>query len=378
MVINPSSSGWFDKYINNYLSTEPLYADISSFYQAFRQNGFVYGKIISKAYQSADFELTSEEQYKLFYVKALFHLDRLYYQDENFLHRLIIFYKNTISENWLNINQYIVKDNSSAKLELIIQNRIKFYQGVVGNKYLQNTLLFLDVLLYYRYLNGEKINIHTLHFLEQFAESIFTHELKAKNFSLQSLFKPFYQFLQEQNKDDYAESIDTNLSDLGQLFFMDLAVINYYFTHKNFDDNHDLKSFGKSIKIDEETVELAINSFVNFVHDYANDYKILEKQMFHQALFSQTQSQLSLLVSRNQKRLMKEINNNKKLLSIIGQTPYKNLSVEERKYVKDQLLEISKTIPSLAIFVLPGGGLLLPILVRLLPQLLPNSFNENK
>jgi hypothetical protein len=75
---------------------------------------------------------------------------------------------------------------------------------------------------------------------------------------------------------------------------------------------------------------------------------------------------------------MKEINNNKKLLSIIGQTPYKNLSVEERKYVKDQLLEISKTIPSLAIFVLPGGGLLLPILVRLLPQLLPNSFNENK
>jgi hypothetical protein len=378
MVINPSSSGWFDKYINNYLSTEPLYANISSFYQAFRQNGFVYGKIISKAYQSADFELTSEEQYKLFYVKALFHLDRLHYQDENFLHRLIIFYKNTISENWLNINQYIVKDNSSAKLELIIQNRIKFYQGVVGNKYLQNTLLFLDVLLYYRYLNGEKINIHTLHFLEQFAESIFTHELKAKNFSLQSLFKPFYQFLQEQNKDDYAESIDTNLSDLGQLFFMDLAVINYYFTHKNFDDNHDLKSFGKSIKIDEATVELATNSFVNFVHDYANDYKILEKQMFHQALFSQTQSQLSLLVSRNQKRLMKEINNNKKLLSIIGQTPYKNLSVEERKYVKDQLLEISKTIPSLAIFVLPGGGLLLPILVRLLPQLLPNSFNENK
>lgn len=378
MVINPSSSGWFDKYIKDYLSKEPFYPDFSAFYQAFRQNGFVYGKIISKAYQSADFELTSEEQYKLFYVKALFHLDRLYFQDENFLQRLIIFYKNTISENWLNLNQYMVKENSSAKLELIIQNRIKFYQGVIGNKYLQNTLLFLDVLLYYRYLNGERINIHTLHFLEQFAESIFTHELKTKNFSIQSLFKPFYQFLQEQKKDDYAEKIETNLSNLGQLFFIDLAVINYYFTHKNFDDNHDLKTFGRSIKIDEVTVELAINSFVNFVHDYANDYKILEKQLFHQALFSQTQSQLSLLVSRNQKRLKKEINNNKKLLSIIGQTPYKNLSVEERKYVKDQLLEISKTIPSLAIFVLPGGGLLLPILVRLLPQLLPNSFNENK
>jgi len=261
---------------------------------------------------------------------------------------------------------------------LIIQNRIKFYQGVISNKYLQNILLFLDILLYYKFLNGEKINIHTLHFLEQFAESIFTHELKAKNLSLQSLFKPFYQFLNEQNKDEMAEKIDTNLSDLGQLFFIDLAVINFYFTNKNLDNNHDIKAFGAKIKIDELTVELAISSFLNFVHDYANDYKILEKQLFHQALFSQTQSQLSLLVSRNKKRLLKEISNNKKLLSIIGHSPYKNLTSEERQYVKDQLMEISKTIPSLAIFVLPGGGLLLPILVRLLPQLLPNSFNENK
>ena len=47
------------------------------------------------------------------------------------------------------------------------------------------------------------------------------------------------------------------------------------------------------------------------------------------------------------------------------------------KKVKKQLLEICKTIPSLAIFLLPGGSLLLPILIKFIPTLLPSSFNEN-
>ena len=49
----------------------------------------------------------------------------------------------------------------------------------------------------------------------------------------------------------------------------------------------------------------------------------------------------------------------------------------ETKKVKKQLLDICKTIPSLTIFLLPGGGILLPILVKYIPQLLPSAFNEN-
>ena len=49
---------------------------------------------------------------------------------------------------------------------------------------------------------------------------------------------------------------------------------------------------------------------------------------------------------------------------------------EEKKMVRAQLLDIFKSIPSLAIFMLPGGALLLPLVVKFIPNLLPSSFNK--
>ena len=53
-------------------------------------------------------------------------------------------------------------------------------------------------------------------------------------------------------------------------------------------------------------------------------------------------------------------------------------AIYEKIKVKEQLLDICKTIPSLTIFLIPGGSLLLPILIKYIPSLLPSAFNENK
>ncbi|WP_245795522.1 LETM1 domain-containing protein [Arenibacter nanhaiticus] len=51
----------------------------------------------------------------------------------------------------------------------------------------------------------------------------------------------------------------------------------------------------------------------------------------------------------------------------------------ERKKVQNQLLYIFKIIPSLvAIFILPGGAVLLPVFIKLIPKLLPSAFDENR
>ena len=42
------------------------------------------------------------------------------------------------------------------------------------------------------------------------------------------------------------------------------------------------------------------------------------------------------------------------------------------------LADIFKSIPSLAIFILPGGAVLLPIFIKLIPKLLPSAFDENR
>mgnify|MGYP003453682691 len=62
---------------------------------------------------------------------------------------------------------------------------------------------------------------------------------------------------------------------------------------------------------------------------------------------------------------------------LIAYSTTRDLDVTEKKKIKKQLLDICKSIPSLTIFLLPGGSLLLPILIKFIPTLLPSSFNEN-
>ena len=63
---------------------------------------------------------------------------------------------------------------------------------------------------------------------------------------------------------------------------------------------------------------------------------------------------------------------------LLRQSTVRDLSKAEQKKVQDQLLDIFKSIPSLAIFMLPGGALLLPLVVKFIPKLLPSAFDENR
>ena len=80
------------------------------------------------------------------------------------------------------------------------------------------------------------------------------------------------------------------------------------------------------------------------------------------------------LLELNKKRLMHEIKQSKELMQLISKSTTQELTDEEWKKAKDQMLDIFKSIPALAIFLLPGGALLLPLVIKLIPQLMPSSF----
>ena len=84
------------------------------------------------------------------------------------------------------------------------------------------------------------------------------------------------------------------------------------------------------------------------------------------------------LILRNSKRLQKELSESKELVYLISKGAVKDLSAEEKKKIQDQLVDVFKSVPSLAIFLLPGGAVLLPIFIKLIPALLPSSFDENR
>jgi hypothetical protein len=89
-------------------------------------------------------------------------------------------------------------------------------------------------------------------------------------------------------------------------------------------------------------------------------------------------SRLQAMVADNLDRMMQEIRETGELAQLLGRASAGGtLTPEEKIKVRGQLIDLAKTIPALAIFAAPGGMLLLPLLVKLLPfNLLPSSFAD--
>ncbi|HUJ76016.1 MAG TPA: DUF533 domain-containing protein [bacterium] len=82
-------------------------------------------------------------------------------------------------------------------------------------------------------------------------------------------------------------------------------------------------------------------------------------------------------VRRNLHRVVTEVQETAELSALLTKSLSHPLTAEEKRKVRAQLLDILKTIPSLAIFALPGGAVILPIVIRLLPfNLLPSAFED--
>ncbi|MDG1697921.1 MAG: LETM1 domain-containing protein [Polaribacter sp.] len=87
--------------------------------------------------------------------------------------------------------------------------------------------------------------------------------------------------------------------------------------------------------------------------------------------------EIKTLLHKNKRRLALELKQSKEAVFLIKKATHSNLSEEEKEKIKIQLLDICKAIPSLAVFLLPGGALLLPLLIKLIPDILPSAFQED-
>jgi hypothetical protein len=91
-----------------------------------------------------------------------------------------------------------------------------------------------------------------------------------------------------------------------------------------------------------------------------------------------TVEEIKILLHKNKLRLYEEISQSKEAFSLLKKSTNTKLTEEEKEKIKIQLLDICKAIPALAVFLLPGGALLLPLLIKLIPDILPTAFREDK
>jgi CRISPR/Cas system CSM-associated protein Csm2 small subunit len=133
----------------------------------------------------------------------------------------------------------------------------------------------------------------------------------------------------------------------------------------------------KKLSVSDEFVQQSINNTNTFISKHKKEIPYFNYSNPVKHFYDQTTQSVVTLIARNRTRLVKEIVQSKELMVLLANSTNRDLDEKEKKKIKKQLLDICKSIPSLAIFLLPGGSLLLPILIKFIPTLLPSAFNEN-
>ena len=75
-----------------------------------------------------------------------------------------------------------------------------------------------------------------------------------------------------------------------------------------------------------------------------------------------------MILGRNKEKLLTELKESKEFMDLVSKSAVRDLSSEEKRIMKKQFYDILKSMPSLAIFMLPGGALLLPVVSKLFPN----------
>lgn len=85
-------------------------------------------------------------------------------------------------------------------------------------------------------------------------------------------------------------------------------------------------------------------------------------------------------VTKNKAKIVEEVMDSKELVELLRKSVSEELSDDEKQKVKMQIFDLMKTVPSLAIFMIPGGTIILPVLFKILPEeiLMPSSFINKK
>ncbi|MFP9113223.1 LETM1-related biofilm-associated protein [Flavobacterium sp. RHBU_3] len=394
-MINPSASGWIDKFFGTLSGRLPQYENSHAFYRAIRDTGFIYGHVAK--FKNLDAKETGnwtvEEVTKVALLNGLYDAYRLITKTQDttgFIARATAFYTEMHPESFVLLKKVLPSSPPSYQLENLLDERIKTNDNIISRNFshiLTNALLFMDVLAFRQFLIVGELPQKYLKKLEETVVTIVNLALNSKQDKTQyddlliKLFESSVRYtklshisvesLDEAGFDYFESKSEKN-------YLLDVAAMAIWSDGQAQQSEIDfLHSLNQKLGLREEAARESLDSYNAFIkhnkkHIPFFNYSNPVKHFYDHA----SQSVINLII-RNKNRLIKELGNNGELMLLLTHSTHRSLNDKEKKKVKKQLLEICKTVPSLTIFLLPGGSLLLPLLIKFIPQLLPSALNEN-
>lgn len=386
--MNPSASGWIKKLLNEVSEINFSQTETKDFYNRLKQTGFIYGSNISVVLDIIKpFNLTEEERSKINLLLAFFFL----YKKENckvdFIDSLIEFYKAIGTQKQSFFEELFSDKKPESLLEKMIHKRIHIDDNLISksfNYFLVNALLFVDVIGYQRFLKEKKDIKYYVSDLESALETVvfLVIDQKAKKTEYDiNLVKLFEDSLRHRNTNltSYKDAISFFSEPLEKLYIVDLVCMASW-SDKVIDkeERKFLNNLKTDLTLDTNVIIKSVNDINTFYNTHKDDVAFLSSKNLAQSFYYNSSKVVSKLIKRNSKRLIKELTESKDAMILLTKSTQRNLTEEEQKKIQSQLLDIFKSIPSLAIFMLPGGMLLLPLFVKFIPKLLPSAFDDNR
>jgi len=392
--MNPSASGWISKFGSLSNEYSKSYSDFDALYDDLLANGFIYGIHLSvPKFIATEHELTEDEVAKINLLSALYYayrFDKDKTDFEEFVETVFNYY-NTLDLGKISfLNKILTGKKTDAQLEQLIDSRIylngNIFNRAFGNS-LTNSLLFIDVLLFRAYLSNKESLIRHGQLLEYVTITIAYQALNCKETSksdlkLVQLLASSLTYVDVEKatfEDSYLDILENNFTSCERKYLLDIACLTVWEDHSlDYKESEFIYELGKDLKHDEKYIKKALKNIQDFFEKNRKKIPYLKDTNLASKFYDGMTKNVSKIILRNSKRLKKELSESKELVLLLTKSTTKELNVEERKKIQSQLVDIFKSIPSLAIFILPGGAVLLPIFIKLIPKLLPSAFDDNR
>jgi hypothetical protein len=157
-------------------------------------------------------------------------------------------------------------------------------------------------------------------------------------------------------------------------FFLEMAILTIWVDKKFEQTEMDfLKKFSQHLGFTEEDLENSLIAIEGFVLEHWDQLEYLQDKQDFNHVSEQFIKRVARVAEKNKGRLMKELQDSNDVINLLKKARSNELTLEEKERMRDELINILKTVPTFVIISLPQKFLTLPILLKILPK---NIFAE--
>ena len=387
-----------------------------SFYAAIQPSGLMYGHPVNLPMGNLPkFNVWGEkDRMKAVLLESLIHSDLMLdksiltspnelkdYFDHSAI-RIGKYYQNIYPRLLSPANRILRRRRSEFELsEYALARRLELKSSWINSfwtSFFHNSFLFLDVFYFsswqkpmtksYDLLIKEKEEMRFV-VLKVIAAAAFANGSISRE--EKALFKSFLQSAQLSTKKQKEawelinDGVDldeiefsVNMPWLLKKYMLELALLTIWSDQNVSEDEEEfIRKLSIKLEFEGEDLDYSVIAIESFVAEHWDQIHYLQAKSDWNFVSNRMITRLNKIVHKNRRALANEIRESKELVSLLNKSRTHSLTIEEKEKVRQQLLDVLKTIPTFVIIALPGTFLTLPILLKILPKsAFPSSFRE--